>query len=267
MSDAIFEFCVVPCNDVSQTLVSYELSNSLDEPSFSYKNVFGSEINRVRSNKTFHNFKFSMKAKVEKKNIDNMLNSFFTPAQEQEQLSGNDFIIDHHLYLKQTPYTDPGKENEENLLKLRPDQSVLDFLKLLNTYIYKNFDYRKNSTDVKSTVKDVLKIKAGVCQDFAHLFVSTARFNNIPARYVSGYLNQGRDFIGSSLMHAWVEAFVPAVGWVGFDPTNDLLCDMHYIKVAHGGDYSDCSPIKGVIKTAGENKTTYQVQVVEQQQQ
>src|SRR5690606_35595902 len=103
--------------------------------------------------------------------------------------------------------------------------------------------------------------------DYTHIFIGMCRYNGIPACYVSGYLNQGMDFVGSTLMHAWVEAFIPGVGWVGFDPTNNLLVNEHYIKVSHGADYADCSPIKGVLKTNGENKTSYQVKVFSQQAQ
>jgi len=68
-------------------------------------------------------------------------------------------------------------------------------------------------------------------------------------------------------MHAWTEAFIPGVGWMGFDPTNNLRVDENYIKVSHGADYTDCAPIKGVLKTKGENKTSYKVVVTQQQQQ
>jgi transglutaminase-like putative cysteine protease len=66
-------------------------------------------------------------------------------------------------------------------------------------------------------------------------------------------------------MHAWVEAFIPFYGWYGFDPTNNLLADIHYIKAAHGADYSDCSPIKGVLKNTGGQKTSYGVKIMPQQ--
>jgi transglutaminase-like putative cysteine protease len=110
-------------------------------------------------------------------------------------------------------------------------------------------------------VCEAIDLGKGVCQDFTHLFVAIARKNRIPCRYVSGYLNQGGGVVGAAAMHAWVEAFVPGNGWHGFDPTNNLLIDKNYIKTAHGVDYSDCSPIKGVLQTSGENHTKYQVKV------
>jgi transglutaminase-like putative cysteine protease len=122
-------------------------------------------------------------------------------------------------------------------------------------------EFDPEPTNVHTTVCEAIELGKGVCQDFTHLFVAIARKNRIPCRYVSGYLNQGGNLIGSAAMHAWVEAFIPGNGWHGFDPTNNLLVDMNYIKTAHGVDYSDCSPIKGVLKTSGDNKTSYNVKV------
>ena len=108
---------------------------------------------------------------------------------------------------------------------------------------------------------------AGVCQDFAHLFLAVMRANSIPARYVSGYLNQGQSFAGDAALHAWVEAFLPGTGWIGFDPSNNLLANAHYLKIGHGLDYSDCMPIKGVFVARANGNTEYSVKVVEQQTQ
>src|SRR5690606_3359672 len=134
-----------------------------------------------------------------------------------------------------------------------------------NKHTNKLLSYHKNITTVATTASEALKLKKGVCQDYAHLFIAFSRANRIPVRYVSGYLNQGKKFFGSSFMHAWVEVYIPALGWVGFDPTNNLLVDENYIKVAHGADYLDCAPIKGVLKSIGqESKSDYQVKVVQQ---
>src|SRR5690606_12204683 len=121
-------------------------------------------------------------------------------------------------------------------LILTPEQheNLYYFLLELNTYVNEYLTFNKETTDVKSTANDSLELKSGVCQDYTHIFIGMCRYNGIPACYVSGYLNQGMDFVGSTLMHAWVEAFIPGVGWVGFDPTNNLLVNEHYIKVSHG---------------------------------
>jgi transglutaminase-like putative cysteine protease len=117
-------------------------------------------------------------------------------------------------------------------------------------------------TNVHTTATEVLELGKGVCQDYTHIFLAIARRNRIPCRYVSGYLNQGGKLMGSAVMHAWAETYIPGYGWCGFDPTNNLMADSNYIKAAHGSDYSDCSPIKGVLKTSGYHRTDYQVKVI-----
>jgi transglutaminase-like putative cysteine protease len=264
VKEAIFEFCIVPCNDVTQILIDFKTSNSLVESSFSYKNVFGFEINRIRTSKPFTKFNFTLNARVDKKYFELPQYAFLSLQEEAELLASNDFFIEHHLFLNKTFYTTISGDSLPKILKFKNDQPVLEFLKELNNHVYSQLEYKKNITDVKTTADQILKIKAGVCQDFTHLFIAISRYNGIPARYTSGYLNQGKKFIGAMFMHAWVEAFVPGIGWVGFDPTNNQLADMNYIKVAHGIDYNDCSSIKGVLKTTGENETIYEVKVVEQ---
>jgi transglutaminase-like putative cysteine protease len=125
-------------------------------------------------------------------------------------------------------------------------------------------EYPPESTDVNTPIEEVLQIRKGVCQDYAHLFISVCRKNKIPARYVSGYLNQGAGFTGSSQLHAWVEVLIPELGWIGFDATNNLVADHHYIKIAHGTDYRDCSPIIGVLETTGSQKSIHSVTVTNQ---
>ena len=141
---------------------------------------------------------------------------------------------------------------------------IFEYLLKLNSYLFELLEYSPESTDVNTPIEEVLRISKGVCQDYAHLFLSVCRKNKIPARYVSGYLNQGADFIGSSQLHAWVEVMIPELGWVGFDATNNLVADHHYIKIAHGTDYRDCSPIIGVLETTGAQKSIHSVTVTNQ---
>jgi transglutaminase-like putative cysteine protease len=141
---------------------------------------------------------------------------------------------------------------------------LFDYLLKLNGFLHHLLEYSPESTDVNTPIEEVLKIRKGVCQDFAHVFISVCRQNKIPARYVIGYLNQGAGFTGSSQLHAWVEVLIPEMGWIGFDSTNNLLADHHYIKIAHGTDYRDCSPIIGVLESTGNQKSIHSVTVTNQ---
>jgi transglutaminase-like putative cysteine protease len=106
--------------------------------------------------------------------------------------------------------------------------------------------YRKGVTTSASTVTDVLKVGAGVCQDYAHLSLALLRRIGVPCRYVSGYLF--RDDAAELETHAWVEAFVPSVGWLGLDPTHGLMVSEDHVTVAVGRSYADVPPNRGVYR-------------------
>lgn len=138
----------------------------------------------------------------------------------------------------------------------------LTLIRLLNARLYESFDYRQNTTTVDSTIDDLLTHREGVCQDFAHLMIATIRGFGIPCRYVSGYLSHRAQFEARSAAdasHAWVEVWFPSLGWVGFDPTNNVSCAERHIRVAVGRDYADVPPTKGVFR--GEADTMLEVAV------
>ncbi|MCS6841285.1 MAG: transglutaminase family protein [Roseiflexus sp.] len=134
---------------------------------------------------------------------------------------------------------------------LRRGNDPLTTLCWLNTCIYNAFEYAPNSTHVHSPVDDALRARRGVCQDFAHIMIALTRMLGIPCRYVSGYLfhrTEDHDRSEPDATHAWVEALLPGAGWVGFDPTNNLIAGSRHIRVAVGRDYADVPPSRGVYK-------------------
>jgi Transglutaminase-like superfamily/Bacterial transglutaminase-like N-terminal region len=262
VKEATFAFLVAPCQDAHQTVRHLSFRNSLGEESFQYRNAFGFEVKCIRSAKRFTEFEFHMQVEVEKKPKALLPEGQLSVPQEQEILASPKTFIDHHLFLGFDKYTTLAPAWRDRVLWRHPEQPVFDFLQQLNTYIYQLLQFDPVPTHVHTTVNEVLELGRGVCQDYTHLFLTMARLNKIPCRYVSGYLNQGSNLTGAAVMHAWVEAFLPSQGWFGFDPTNNLLTDVNYIKAAHGADYSDCSPIKGVLRTNGGHKTAYGVKVI-----
>ncbi|MZP28341.1 hypothetical protein GTO91_01220 [Heliobacterium undosum] len=125
--------------------------------------------------------------------------------------------------------------------------------------LYQRYDYRKNSTEVDSSIGEILRNGAGVCQDFSHLMAAVLRVAGVPARYVSGYIPCGGHLRGDSASHAWVEAWLPERGWTGVDPTNNCPAGPLHVKIAHGRDYGDIVPVKGVYR--GRAKQSLQVSV------
>lgn len=139
--------------------------------------------------------------------------------------------------------------------------STASFLISLTRALYRVITYAPGTTHVNTSLAQVLENQQGVCQDFAHLMLAVCRRQGIPARYISGYLYTGQrseeseshlttempgNLVSGDAMHAWVECLLPDEQWCGFDPTNNLLTNDHYIKVHHGRDYGDVIPIRGV---------------------
>jgi transglutaminase-like putative cysteine protease len=127
--------------------------------------------------------------------------------------------------------------------------TVFTAVKQLTEYVYTNFNYIKGITTVETTLDEIWKLKAGVCQDFAHILLVMLRLLNIPARYVSGYVcPQDSSLRGEGATHAWVEAYIPFYGWLGVDPTNNCVVNDLHVRLAIGRSFSDCSPVKGTYK-------------------
>jgi transglutaminase-like putative cysteine protease len=139
----------------------------------------------------------------------------------------------------------------------------------LNQRLFDYFIYVPRSTRVDSPIDEAIVSGQGVCQDFAHTMISLLRHVGIPARYVSGYLYRSREDHDRSTpdaTHAWVEALIPHLGWVGFDPTNNLVAHHRHIRTAVGRDYADVPPTHGVFrgKTDSELYVAVQVEASEQ---
>ena len=140
----------------------------------------------------------------------------------------------------------------------------LTTLRELNHALYVHFDYVPRSTRVDSPIDEALESRQGVCQDFSHIMIALVRGLGIPCRYVSGYLYHGdnsSDRSVRSATHAWVEALLPGLGWVGFDPTNDLVVADRHIRVAIGRDYADVPPTRGVFTGDAEGEISVDVKV------
>jgi transglutaminase-like putative cysteine protease len=141
----------------------------------------------------------------------------------------------------------------------------LQLLTELNQAIYALFAYVPNSTKVDSAIEEALQTRRGVCQDFAHIMITLVRRLKVPCRYVSGYMfhrdkdEKDRSVEGAS--HAWVEALVPGLGWMAFDPTNNLVGGDRHIRVAIGRDYADVPPTRGVYKGEAQSELSVAVTV------
>ena len=144
----------------------------------------------------------------------------------------------------------------------RKGRGPLAFLRDIASGVHRSFSYVKKSTTVNSPIEDALRSRQGVCQDFAHIMIALVRNARIPCRYVSGYLCHSSEDSHPSAdgaTHAWVEALLPGIGWVGFDPTINRLASEKHIRTAIGRDYADVPPTMGMMK--GKANTQLQVRV------
>ncbi|MBK1817864.1 transglutaminase family protein [Luteolibacter yonseiensis] len=141
--------------------------------------------------------------------------------------------------------------------------SVFDQSMAIMSWIHREFAYEQGVTTVNTHLEEAFEMKRGVCQDFTHVMLGLCRAVNIPARYASGYLYNGpRDtLVGAQASHAWAEIYIPAAGWIGFDPTNNTLADERYVKVAVGRDYEDVTPVRGNYRGTGHCRMEVQVEV------
>ncbi len=149
-----------------------------------------------------------------------------------------------------------------------PGRPILEAALDLNQRIYREFKFDPTATDVATPVEEAFKKRAGVCQDFAHILIACLRSLGLPARYVSGYLETmpppGKlKLIGADASHAWISLWCGAQHqWIDLDPTNNCIPAERHITVAYGRDFSDVSPLRGVVYGSGQQKMKVSVDVI-----
>lgn len=174
-------------------------------------------------------------------------------------------------FLYASPYVPClGPLREYAAVSLKDDRPLAEAAMELMSRIHEDFDYAPASTDISTPILDVFTQRKGVCQDFAHLMIGCLRACGLAARYVSGYLltlpPPGQPpLIGADASHAWLSVWVPGLGqaragdWLDLDPTNDCVPDVHHVRVAHGRDFGDVTPLRGVIRGGGHHTLVVRV--------
>jgi transglutaminase-like putative cysteine protease len=165
------------------------------------------------------------------------------------------------FFLRTTPLTAPDAAIAALAQDGDDGGNGIERLHALMHRVRERLDYRPGATDIDTSAAAALAQGFGVCQDHAHLFIAAARLMGVPARYVSGYLWTGVNVQADDASHAWAEAYVPELGWLGFDPANRICPNENYVRVAVGLDYSAAAPVRGLRRGPAEESLTVEVQV------
>jgi transglutaminase-like putative cysteine protease len=190
-------------------------------------------------------------------------------ARGEVAMHRNDGVVGAHggfmplwMFLRETALTQQGPGVRRLVRELGGPEDRLPLLHALSDHIVGALPYTHDVTEVGQGAEEVIEAGGGVCTDHAHVFIACARNLGIPARYVSGYLMMN-DRVEQEAMHAWAEAHVDGLGWVGFDVSNRHSPDSRYVRVATGLDYGDCAPIHGIRRGAGREDLFVSVAVEE----
>jgi transglutaminase-like putative cysteine protease len=256
-----------PLQNGTQRVLDYRLTTTPDVPAFEYEDVFGNRTTRFEVRQPYTKLTIAAESTVELYDADPFAFAKL-PIRPSFPLV---WMPWEHKVLE--PYLQPEELPESQLLALydyamsfveRNKRDLMETLFAINLTLFREYQYVPGSTSVETTPYTVLTSRRGVCQDFANVFITLARLLGIPARYVCGYLytgNTGASRARSDASHAWVQLYIPNVGWKAFDPTNGILPRTDHVRVAYGRHYRDTAPTAGTLYTAAGEALTIAVEV------
>ncbi|WP_332696151.1 transglutaminase family protein [Halalkalibacter lacteus] len=268
VEDSINEVRLTPRTDDNQVCCEHSILIEPTTSLFSFKDYFGNVVHHFTIPATHHKLVVESRSIVETEEKHIVKIKPVSYETECNILKSESFQNEYAEYLTETDYTRITPELRmfcAEALHLDHVNSVYELLEKISDLLFSNFIYDAGASNVHTTVEDTLRLKRGVCQDYAHVMIAICRMFSIPSRYVSGYqfigdINDDQNEIQHA-SHAWVEANVPFIGWVGFDPTNNGKIDWRYIKIGHGRNYNDIVPFKGIYKGTGTHNLDVSVDV------
>lgn len=264
--ESVMELWMQPQKGARQRLVSFELE--LDPPAqlFSYADAFGNAVYHFDVPQPHDTLSIVARSAVETQPaapLPDDLDMGEWDRLKSDFVRGENFdFLRHHGFAMETEALQAFVA-EKGIEQLRA-RDPLTALRELSRIIYEAFDYEPGVTDAESPIDVSLRVRKGVCQDFAHIMIAICRSWGVPARYVSGYLFTDRkagDRSDPDATHAWVEVFLPSTRWIGFDPTNNVIAGERHIAAAVGRDYNDVPPSRGVYKGEAESQLVVGVSV------
>ncbi len=240
-----------PASDASQELLSYRVSTTPAARIFSYVDYWGTRVDAFGVAAPHARLEVLVEATVQTRDTGRL-----TACPRLASLRDPDFLAEHQEYLEPSPHTrwSEALRREAEIRAANAGDDVVGAVLALHRAAATTLTYVPGSTYVGMDVNEVFSRKTGVCQDYAHLMVAMCRSVGIPARYVSGYLptalgprtDTADATVAEVTTHAWTEVAIPGAGWWGLDPTNQQEAGASHVKIAHGRDYDDVAPLRGV---------------------
>jgi transglutaminase-like putative cysteine protease len=258
-----------PIDDWTQTVLSYRLRVTPDVPLIEYEDVFGNWVTRFTVDQPYCELTIESESVVEIRDVDP-----FAFADMSVPRPSIPLVWMPWEQKMLTPYLTPDELPDTQLQALyeyamsfvkRNDGDLMESLFSINLALFREFDYVSDATSLETTPFQVYQSGQGVCQDFANLFITMARLLGVPARYVCGYLytgNNAESRTRSDASHAWVQLYIPDIGWKGFDPTNGVLPHRDHVRVGYGRHYRDTAPTSGTLFGTGAGEETMEIEVV-----
>jgi transglutaminase-like putative cysteine protease len=254
--EAMTEVRMEPATDEEQSLHSFHLAVAPATETFRYQDGFGNRVHHFNLLSPHGAVRILAASIVEtrRKKCESLGESAATWPIPSER-----FDLEALDFLQFRGSVRASARLDSVVAAVRPKSSkpVGRLVLEITDFVNRSFEYARDVTLASSPVDETLEKGKGVCQDFAHVMIAVLRSLSVPARYVSGYIHRPNK---ESQSHAWCEAWIPEIGWVGLDPTNNQVIDDRFVKVAIGRDFTDVPPNKGVCRTAGQESISVRVE-------
>lgn len=265
--------CLIPLDlPGTQRVLDAELEiNPLPDERVEHRDFFGNRHIDLAYRAAHADVIFVLNARVERELLPPVLDMSPRPAALSDELAGiRSLAPDAPVHFIGASPLVPFVADIADYARahVRPDMSVFDAVRAVGAALHADLRYDSEATEVDTPIREAFAQRHGVCQDFSHIMIAALRAVGIPAGYVSGFLRTepppGQSRLeGADAMHAWVRAWCGfEMGWVEYDPTNDLLVSADHVVIAYGRDYSDIAPVRGSFRSSGSHTSEQAVDVL-----
>lgn len=243
----------------------------LPEVFYEVNDFYGNSVNYFSIQQTHTELIVNVKSKVEIQNglgVQLHLQHDFPWLEAKKMLSEfHEELVDVYHFKYESQHVNIDEEIKAYAIaSFLPNRSLLEASQNLMQRIYKDFKFMPGYSTVATPLREIMRSRKGVCQDFAHFAIACVRSQGLAAKYVSGYIETippaGKEkLVGTDASHAWFSVYLPGHGWFDFDPTNNTIPGEQHVTIAWGRDYADVTPLKGVIIGEGSHKLDVSVDV------